>query len=86
VEDERLYQAYVAKAFDADEYASQRYVLKEKKKNPEEEKEKMQQRLLQQVGKQEQKQAILTSVEELRTQAGADTNQPIGRRLSLFRA
>jgi hypothetical protein len=31
VEDERLYQAYVAKAFDADEYASKRHPLKEKK-------------------------------------------------------
>jgi site-specific DNA recombinase len=69
LEDERLYRAYQAGAFEAAEFAQKRFVLKEQQKRLEDEKERLQQRLASQVRQEEWKQQLLEAVEVLRQQA-----------------
>lgn len=81
LEDERLYQAYIAKAFDAEEYSSKRHALKEKKKKLGDEKEQLQQRLSQQTAQDEKKRSILASVEELHQRTENDVPFELKRRI-----
>ena len=84
LEDELLYQAYVAKAFDADEFARRRYALKAKKEKLEIEKEELQRRLANLVDKQERKSRILGSAEELRKKANEQTPFELRRKILML--
>jgi len=83
VEDERLYQAYIAKAFDAGEFALKRYALKERKQHLEAEKEKLQKKLSHQASIEEQKRQILTTADELRARASEDLPFDLKRKIIL---
>ncbi len=83
LEDEKLYQAYVAGAFEADEYAVKRRGLWERKKRLEDEKEKLQKRFAQQSSREEQKQQILASVDELRRRADEELPFELKRKILL---
>lgn len=83
LEDELLYQAYLARAFDADEYAQKRFALKERKQQLEDTKEQLQKRLGQQASRQEQKQMILASVDELKQQADQQLPYDLRRKVIL---
>jgi hypothetical protein len=78
-----LYQAYVAGAFEADEYAVKRRGLWERKKRLEDEKEKLQKRFAQQSSREEQKQQILASVDELRRRADEELPFELKRKILL---
>jgi site-specific DNA recombinase len=82
-EDELLYQAYKARAFDADEYAQKRHALKEQQQRLQETKEQLQKRLSHQVSKQEWKQQILASAQVLRHQAANAVPFELKRRVVL---
>jgi site-specific DNA recombinase len=81
LEDERLYQAYIAKAFNAEEFSSKRHTLKENKKKLEEEKEQLQKRLSQQTAQDEKKHSILASVEELHQRTEKDVPFELKRKI-----
>ncbi len=83
LEDERLYQAYIAQAFDADEFSQKRHALKQKKAKLETEKEELQRRLSQQTQQQEKKRAILASADELRERAGKQIPFDLKRKIVL---
>ncbi len=83
LEDERLYQAYVAGAFDADEYAIKRHSLKERKQKLQEEKEKLQKKLSQQSNQAEQKEQILASVAALKRRADEELSFELKRKILL---
>jgi site-specific DNA recombinase len=84
IEDERLYQAYLAKAFEADEFSQKRFALKEKKQKLEAEKEELQKRLSQQVGKEEKKRSILAAIEELKKKTDHQIPFELKRKLLLM--
>ena len=84
IEDERLYQAYLAKAFEAVEFSQKRYALKEKKQKLEAEKEELQKRLSQQVSKDDKKRSILAAVEELKEKTGQQIPFDLKRKLLLM--
>jgi site-specific DNA recombinase len=81
LEDEMLYQAYKAKAFDADEFAERRFTLKEHQQRLEETRERLRQQLSQQVSQREWKRQILASADELRRQANRDAPFDLKRRI-----
>jgi len=84
VEDEMLYPAYIAKAFNAQEYASKRQVIQDKKSSLETEKEEVQRRLTLLTEKQARKDRILASVEELRKRAGDEAPFELQRRILML--
>lgn len=81
LEDERLYQAYMAQAFDADEYARRRRDLKERKGTLESKKDDLVRRLQHQSSAATRKQQILKSVADLKRQAGEATPFDLRRRI-----
>jgi site-specific DNA recombinase len=83
LEDERLYRAYVAGAFDAEEYAEKRHILKERKHNLQEEKGRLEKKLSQQSNQAAQKKQILASADELKQRAGAEVSFDVQRRILL---
>ena len=80
-EDELLYQAYLAQAFDAGEYAEKRFALKEQETRLHEVKERLQQQLSQQAGQQDWKRQLLASADELRRQAGRELPFDLKRKI-----
>lgn len=83
IEDQMLYQAYVATAFDADEFALKRHILKERKQHLEAEKEKLQLKLSYRASIEEQKRQILATADELRARAGIDVPFDLKRKIVL---
>jgi sugar-specific transcriptional regulator TrmB len=81
LEDGKLYQAYIADAFDAEEFTAKRQTLKERKQKLEEEKEKLQKKLTHQASQTEQKAQILVSVAELKRRAGEEISFDLKRRI-----
>jgi site-specific DNA recombinase len=69
VEDERLYQAYISKAFDAEEFAHRRQVLRARRTKLETTRDELQQKKSKQTDWPEKMKAILQSAEEFRARA-----------------
>ncbi len=69
LEDEKLYQAYIADVFDAQEYAEKRHGIKGRRQSLEEEKLKLQHKLSHQSDRDEQKAQILSTVDRLKKRA-----------------
>jgi site-specific DNA recombinase len=81
LEDGKLYQAYIAGAFDAEEFTAKRQTLKERKLKLEEEREKLQKKLTHQASQTKQKAQILASVAELKRRAGEEISFDLKRRI-----
>jgi site-specific DNA recombinase len=83
LEDGMLYEAYKAKAFDAEEFASKRHTLKERKQRLEEQKAEFEKRFSHQASRDERKSQILDSIDELHRQANEETPFDLKRRILL---
>ncbi|HMP43012.1 MAG TPA: recombinase family protein, partial [Roseiflexaceae bacterium] len=83
LEDERLYQAYMAQAFDADEYAQRRRKLRERQEVLRVKKDELQRQLESQVSAAARTKQKLSSVDEIKRQAGEATPFELRRRVIL---
>jgi chromosome segregation ATPase len=81
IEDDRLYRAYLAGAFEPEEFAEKRHTMKERRTRLEESKAHLLSRLSQQVSKQERIRKILASLEDLRAQATSEIPFEVKRRI-----